>query len=51
MYNGCSSNFCYNTGKGTFIYTYHTDVGMVGCSSACYLVKEKECKLKIILYN
>ena len=41
MYNGCSSNFCYTTSKGTFIYKTHTDVGMVGRSAAGYLAQRK----------
>ena len=41
MYNGCSSNLCYTTSKGTFIYKPHTDVGMVGRSSAGYLAQRK----------
>lgn len=41
IYNGCSSNFCYTTSKGTFIYKPHTDVGMVGRSSAGYLAQRK----------
>jgi len=41
MYDGCSSNFCYTTSKGTFIYKPHTDVGMVGRSSAGYLAQRK----------
>ena len=41
MYNGCSSNFCYTTSKGTFIYKPHTDVGMVGRSAAGYLAQRK----------
>jgi hypothetical protein len=41
MYNGCSSNLCYTISKGTFIYKPHTDVGMVGRSSAGYLAQRK----------
>ena len=41
MYNGCSSNLCYTTSKGTFIYKPHTDVGMIGRSSAGYLSQRK----------
>jgi len=41
IYNGCSSNFCYTTSKGTFIYKPHTDVGMVGRSAAGYLSQRK----------
>ena len=41
MYNGCSSNLCYTTSKGTFIYKPHTDVGMVGRSAAGYLAQRK----------
>jgi hypothetical protein len=41
MYNGCSSNFCYTTSKGTFIYKPHGDVGMVGRTSAGYLAQRK----------
>ena len=41
MYNGCSSNFCYTTSKGTFIYKPHADVGMVGRSAAGYLAQRK----------
>ena len=40
-YNGCSSNFCYTTSKGTFIYKPHSDVGMVGRSAAGYLAQRK----------
>ena len=41
MYNGCSSNLCYTTSKGTFIYKPHSDVGMVGRSAAGYLSQRK----------
>jgi hypothetical protein len=41
MYNGCSSNLCYTTSKGTFIYKPHTDVGQVGRTSAGYLAQRK----------
>ena len=41
MYNGCSSPFCYTWSKGTFIYKPHTDVGMVGRTSAGYLAQRK----------
>jgi hypothetical protein len=41
MYNGCSSNLCYTISKGTFIYKPHTDVGMVGRTSAGYLAQRK----------
>jgi hypothetical protein len=41
LYNGCSSNFCYTTSKGTFIYKPHADVGMVGRSAAGYLAQRK----------
>jgi len=41
MYNGCSSNLCYTTSKGTFIYKPHSDVGMVGRSAAGYLAQRK----------
>jgi hypothetical protein len=41
MYNGCSSNLCYTISKGTFIYKPHSDVGMVGRSSAGYLAQRK----------
>ena len=39
MYNG--TKLCYNVSKGTFIYKPHTDVGMVGRSSAGYLAQRK----------
>jgi hypothetical protein len=39
MYNGIK--LCYNVSKGTFIYKPHTDVGMVGRSSAGYLAQRK----------
>lgn len=39
MYNG--TKLCYNISKGTFIYKPHTDVGMVGRSSAGYLAQRK----------
>jgi predicted acyltransferase len=41
MYNGCSSNFCYTTSKGLFIYKPHADVGMVGRFAAGYLFQRK----------
>ena len=41
MYNGCSSNLCYTTSKGKFIYKPHADVGMVGRTSAGYLAQRK----------
>jgi hypothetical protein len=41
MFNGCSSNLCYTTSKGTSIYKPHGDVGMVGRSSAGYLAQRK----------
>jgi hypothetical protein len=41
MYNGCSSNLCYTTSKGNFIYKPHADVGMVGRTSAGYLAQRK----------
>jgi len=41
QYNGCSSNLCYTTSKGTFIYKPHTDVGNVGRTSAGYLGQRK----------
>ena len=41
MFNGCSGTFCYTWSKGTFIYKPHTDVGMVGRSSAGYLAQRK----------
>jgi hypothetical protein len=41
IYNGCSGNFCYTTSKGTSIYKPHTDVGMVGRTSAGYLAQRK----------
>ena len=37
MYDGCSSNWCYTTAKGTYIYKPHTAYGMVGTSAAAYL--------------
>ena len=40
-YNGCSNNLCYTISKGTSIYKPHTDVGMVGRSSAGYLAQRK----------
>ena len=40
-YNGCSSNFCYTTSKGTSIYKPHSAVGMVGRSAAGYLAQRK----------
>jgi hypothetical protein len=40
-FNGCSSNFCYTTSKGLFIYKPHSDTGMVGRSSAGYLAQRK----------
>lgn len=39
MYNG--TQLCYNVSKGTFIYKPHTDVGMIGRSSAGYLAQRK----------
>jgi hypothetical protein len=39
MYNG--TKLCYTISKGTFIYKPHTDVGMVGRSSAGYLAQRK----------
>ena len=39
MYNGIK--LCYNVSKGTFIYKPHTDVGMIGRSSAGYLAQRK----------
>ena len=39
--NGCSSNFCYTTSKGTTIYKPHSAVGMVGRSAAGYLAQRK----------
>jgi len=41
MYDGCSSNWCYTTSKGTFIYKPHSDIGMVGRSAAGYLAQRK----------
>jgi len=41
QYNGCSSNLCYSTSKGTFIYKPHNDIGMIGRSSAGYLAQRK----------
>jgi hypothetical protein len=41
MYNGCSSNWCYTTSKGTYIYKPHSDIGMVGRSAAGYLGQRK----------
>jgi hypothetical protein len=41
MYNGCSSNLCYSISKGTFIYKPHTDIGMIGRTSAGYLAQRK----------
>ena len=41
QYNGCSNTLCYTQSKGTFIYKPHTDVGMVGRSSAGYLAQRK----------
>jgi len=41
MYNSCSSNLCYTTSKGTFIYKPHTDVGRVGRTSAGYLAQRR----------
>ncbi len=41
MYNGCSSNLCYTTSKGTFIYKPHADGGRVGRTSAGYLAQRK----------
>lgn len=38
-YNGIK--LCYAVSKGTFIYKPHTDVGMVGRSSAGYLAQRK----------
>jgi hypothetical protein len=39
MYDG--TRFCYSWNKGTTIYKPHTDVGMVGRSSAGYLAQRK----------
>lgn len=39
MYDG--RKLCYNVSKGTFIYKPHTDVGMIGRSSAGYLAQRK----------
>lgn len=39
MYNG--TKICYNVSKGTFIYKPHSDVGIVGRSSAGYLAQRK----------
>lgn len=39
MYDG--TKLCYNVSKGNFIYKPHTDVGMVGRSSAGYLAQRK----------
>ena len=39
MYNGMK--LCYNVSKGTFIYKPHTDIGMIGRSSAGYLAQRK----------
>jgi hypothetical protein len=39
MYNG--TKLFYNVSKGTFIYKPHTDVGMIGRSSAGYLAQRK----------
>jgi hypothetical protein len=41
MYNGCSSNWCYTTSKGTHIYKPHTDIGNVGRTAAGYLGQRK----------
>ena len=41
MFNGCSSNLCYTTSKGTTIYKPHGDIGMVGRSSAGYLAQRR----------
>ena len=41
MYNGCSSNWCYTTSKGTYIYKPHSDIGMVGRTAAGYLGQRK----------
>jgi len=41
-YNNLNYNkLCYTVSKGTFIYKPHTDVGMVGRSSAGYLAQRK----------
>ena len=39
MYDG--RKVCYNVSKGTAVYKPHTDVGMVGRSSAGYLAQRK----------
>jgi hypothetical protein len=39
MYDG--TKLCYTVSKGTFIYKPHTDVGMIGRSSAGYLAQRK----------
>jgi hypothetical protein len=39
MYDG--RKLCYNVSKGTYIYKPHTDVGMIGRSSAGYLAQRK----------
>ena len=39
MYDG--RKLCYNVSKGTSIYKPHTDVGMVGRSSAGYLAQRR----------
>ncbi len=41
QYNNCSGTFCYTYSKGTFIYKPHTDIGMVGRTSAGYLGQRK----------
>lgn len=40
-YNGCSGNLCYTISKMTFIYKPHSDVGLVGRTSAGYLAQRK----------
>jgi len=41
IYDNCSGKLCYTHSKGTFIYKPHTDVGMVGRTSAGYLAQRK----------
>lgn len=41
QYNGCSSNFCYSTSKGTYIYKPHSDTGLIGRTSAGYLAQRR----------
>ena len=41
QYNNCKGQFCYTYSKGTTIYKQHTDVGMVGRTTAGYIAQRK----------